>query len=94
LYHVNFSHPKRQQNPKSSAYIFSEINRKRELPRYFLDITGEYPAVAPPENAELSNSSSLNRSAASWGWKFLIYSRDLLFVFLATVISSSYFFRV
>jgi hypothetical protein len=99
LYHVNFSDPKRQRTAKSSAYIFSEITRKRELPRYFLDITGEYPQVMPPAilkdlRTQLSNSSSAHRNAAAWGWKFLIYSRDLVFVFLATVIFSSYVFRV
>jgi hypothetical protein len=98
LYHVNFSDPKRQRKPKSSAYIFSEINRKRELPRYFLDITGEYSEVLPPEimkdlTIQLSNSSSSHHSATSWGWKFLLYSRDLLIVFLAIVVSSSYIFK-
>ncbi|XP_033609437.1 myrosinase 1 isoform X3 [Cryptotermes secundus] len=98
LYHVNFSDPNRQRKPKSSAYIFSEITRKRELPRYFLDITGEFLEIIPSEiikerNAQISNSSSSRHNAASWGWKLLTYSKDFLIIMLATVIISCFVFR-
>lgn len=98
LYHVNFSDPNRQRSPRSSAYIFSEISRKRELPRYFLDITGEFWEIIPSEiikqrNTQLNNSSSSHHNAASWGWEFFIYSRDFLIILLATVIYSNYIVR-
>jgi hypothetical protein len=92
LYHVNFTDQNRQRTPKLSAYIFSEINRKRRLPRCFPEATWAFslkstmPESTKEHNPTDSFLASQHEDPGSCKRKYFPFSSKFLAAWLATLI--------
>ncbi|PNF23684.1 Myrosinase 1 [Cryptotermes secundus] len=92
MYQVNYSNPNITRIPKSSAYVFSEITRNRNLPLDYLKITGEISEDVTDIYSLQHRNSTPHHSAASCKGIFFNYSGFYFYVWLATVTYGGYIF--
>ncbi|KAJ4444306.1 hypothetical protein ANN_06098, partial [Periplaneta americana] len=89
MYSVNNTNVNQTRVPKSSAYVYADIIKKRELPKDYLQMTGEIIGnTTKTANVTASNNGTKSSAARHTGM-FLTYTGTLLCVWLATVAYTS-----
>jgi hypothetical protein len=92
MYQVNYSNPNTTRIPKSSAYVFSEITRNRQLPVQYLRMTGEISENVTDSYNSRDGTTTARHSAANCKGIFFNYIGFYFYIWLATVTYSGYIF--
>jgi hypothetical protein len=85
MYHVNYSNTNATRVPKASAYVFSEIIKRREMPAEYLHITGQLSGNVTDKSTPKNSSTTSPSSAARCKGMFFSYSGILFFIWSVTV---------